>query len=109
MSNQKKGKATAVSNSDMLDRIEKAYAAKNTRLPPDIENNPDEPIMVVLSGGGRVYWAGQPRKPTTAEWKEWCQPGFQVITMSIKHFRESNFKWIYDKQNDDEQPTTTND
>lgn len=98
MSNQKKGKTPPIVNDVTLEQIEKSYAAKNTSLPTGIENNPDEPIMVVLSQG-LVYWAGQPRKPTAAEWKEWSQPGFQVITMSIKHFRESNFNWIYDKQN----------
>jgi len=102
---KKKVKTPLITNIVTLEQIEKAYAAKNTKLPSGIENNPDEPIMVVFSNGGTVYWAGQPRKPTAAECKEWFQPGFQVITMTIKHFRESNFKWIYDEQSN-EQPIT---
>lgn len=62
----------------------------------------DEPIMVVLDTDGYVHLAGQPRKPTAVECREWFQPGWQIITMPIKQFREANFKWIYDKP-------TTND
>lgn len=57
----------------------------------------DKPIMVVLDFDGYVHLAGQPRKPTAKECREWFQPGWQVITMPIKQFREADFKWIYDK------------
>lgn len=63
----------------------------------------DEPIMVVLTGDNLVHWAGQPKKPTAAEWREWSQPGYQVITMTIKQFRQASFKWIYDKKQTNEQ------
>lgn len=80
-----------------LEEFENKLKASNTKLPSDIENNPEEPIMVVLTDGGLVHWAGQPKKPTANEWREWSQPGYQIITMSIKQFREASFKWIYDK------------
>lgn len=80
-----------------VQEIEEAMKAQNTELPANIENNPDEPIMVVLTDSGLVHWAGQPKKPTANDSREWFQPGWQVITMSIKQFREANFKWIYDK------------
>lgn len=68
----------------------------------------DEPVMVVLDDVGYVVLAGQPRKPTAKECREWFQPGWQVITMSIKLFREANFKWIYDKPKTNDKETTGN-
>lgn len=86
-----------MASKSILQEVEEAMKSQNTELPANIENNPDEPIMVVLREDGRVYWAGQPKKPTANECREWFLPGWQVLTMSIKQFREANFKWIYDK------------
>ena len=69
------------------------------------ENNQDDdrPVMVVLTNDNLVCWAGEPRKPTAKEWREWMQPGWQVITMPIKDYRAADFKWMYDKNKNDEQ------
>lgn len=90
-------------NEFSLEGFEKKLADNHTPLPSSIENNPEEPIMVVLTNDNFIHWAGQPKKPTAAEWREWSQPGYQVITMTIKQFRQASFKWIYDKKQTNEQ------
>lgn len=86
-----------MAKNQIVEDVEKRIKDQHTELPNNIEYNPEEPIMVVLRDDALVYWAGIPKKPTAQESREWFQPGWQVITMPIKQFREANFKWIYDK------------
>ncbi len=68
----------------------------------DQDQNDIEPIMVVLNPDGRVVLAGQPRKLTAAECREYLQPGWNVSIMPFKDYKEAGFEWIYDTPN----PTT---
>lgn len=64
-------------------------------------DNENKPIMFVLNPEGLVHWAGQPRKMTAAECREWLQPGWHIETVPFKQFKEAGFKWIYDKSEND--------
>lgn len=61
-------------------------------------NKDDEPIMVVLNADGLVVFAGQPRKPTAAEWREWSQPSWNVTTIKFKEYKDAKFTWVFDKK-----------
>jgi hypothetical protein len=59
----------------------------------------EKPIMFVLNSDGKVAWAGQPRKLTAAECREWLQPGYHMEVVPFKTFKAAGFEWVYGKEN----------
>lgn len=66
-------------------------------------NKDEELIMVVFNPDNQVVLAGRPRKLTAQECRDYMQPGWEVKTMAFKKYKDANYKWIYDKHNDNGQ------
>jgi hypothetical protein len=62
------------------------------------DDKDNEQIMVVTNPDGMVVLAGQPRKLTASECREYLKPGWNVTVMTFKDYKEANFEWAYDKK-----------
>lgn len=56
-----------------------------------------EPVLVVLTKSGHLVRAGHPSCMTKKDALEYAQGGYTLKTITIKKFRETKWKWIYDK------------
>ncbi len=63
-----------------------------------VQNNDkgDELIMVVVNPDDRIILAGQPRKLTAQECRDYMKPGWSVTTMKFSEYQQLNKKWVFE-------------
>lgn len=55
------------------------------------------PVLVVLNNSSRLIHAGDPTTFCKKLIGEYAQKGYQIKTITIKKFREKNWKWHWEK------------
>lgn len=62
-----------------------------------MNNESNAPVLLVLTKGNYLVKAGDPACMTKKEALEYVQAGYTMKTITIKKYRATNFKWVYDK------------
>ena len=57
----------------------------------------ETPVLVVIDSDGYLLQAGKPERLKPKERKNYERWDCKIETITIKKFRETEWKWIYDK------------
>lgn len=60
------------------------------------QDGDNEPVLVVLNKSRRLVHAGQPDTFSKKQLADYAKQGNQIKTITIKKFRETNYKWHWE-------------